>query len=163
MFKLSAGKYISPQVIENKLKESIFIEQAMVIGENEKFASALVSPNFTFLHDWCSMHRIQYRDNTDLVDIPEVIERFAREVREVNKSLGEFEQIKRFRLVTEEWTPQTGELSPTLKLRRNILTARYQNIINEIYSVKEKGNVVEKVVGVIRNGVSGILKNLPKF
>ncbi len=163
MFKLSAGKYISPQVIENKLKESIFIEQAMVIGENEKFASALISPNFTFLHDWCSIHRIQYRDNTDLVEIPEVIERFAREVREINKNLGEFEQIKRFRLVTEEWTPQTGELSPTLKLRRNILTGRYQNIINEIYSVKEKGNVVEMVVGVIRNGVSGILKNLPKF
>ena len=163
MFKLSAGKYISPQVIENRLKESIFIEQAMVIGENEKFASALLSPNFTFLHDWCSIHRIQYRDNTDLVEIPEVIERFAREVREVNKNLGEFEQIKRFRLVTEEWTPQTGELSPTLKLRRNILTGRYQNIINEIYSVKEKGNVVEKVVEVIRNGVSGILKNLPKF
>lgn len=163
MFKLSAGKYISPQVIENKLKESFFIEQAMVIGENEKFASALVSPNFTFLHDWCSIHKIQYRDNADLIEIPEVIERFAREVREVNKNLGEFEQIKRFRLVTEEWAPQTGELSPTLKLRRNVLTDRYRNIINEIYSVKERGNVVDRVVDVIRNGVSGILRNLPKF
>lgn len=163
MFKLSAGKYISPQVIENKLKESIFIEQAMVIGENEKFASALLSPNFTFLHDWCSKHRIQYRDNVDLVEIPEVIERFGREVREVNRNLGEFEQIKRFRLVTEEWTPQTGELSPTLKLRRNVLTDRYQYLINEIYSVRDRENVVEKVVGVIKNGVSGILKNLPKF
>ncbi len=163
MFKLSAGKYISPQVIENKLKESFFIEQAMVIGENEKFASALLSPNFTFVHDWCSIHKIQYRDNADLIEIPEVIERFAREVREVNKNLGEFEQIKRFRLVTEEWTPQTGELSPTLKLRRNILADRYRNIINEIYSVKERGNVVDRVVDVIRNGVSGILRNLPKF
>ena len=163
MFKLSAGKYISPQVIENKLKESLFIEQAMVIGENEKFASALISPNFTFLHDWCYMHRIQYRDNADLVEIPEVIERFAREVREVNRNLGEFEQIRRFRLVTEEWTPQTGELSPTLKLRRNVLIQRYQHVINEIYSVKDKGTVVDMVVGVIRNGVSGILKNLPKF
>jgi len=163
MFKLSAGKYISPQVIENKLKESFFIEQAMVIGENEKFASALISPNFTFLHDWCSLHRVQYRDNADLVEMPEVIERFAREVREVNRDLGEFEQIKRFRLVTEEWTPQTGELSPTLKLRRNILTDRYQGIINEIYSVRERGNVVDRVVGVIRNGVSGILNHLPKF
>lgn len=163
MFKLSAGKYISPQVIENKLKESIFIEQAMVIGENKKFASALISPNFTYLHDWCSIHRIQYRDHTDLIEMHEVIDRFAREVREVNKKLGEFEQIKRFRLVTEEWTPQTGELSSTLKLRRNILNSRYQNIINDIYSVKEKGNMVDKVVEVIRNGVSGILKNLPKF
>ncbi len=163
MFKLSAGKYISPQVIENKLKESIFIEQAMVIGENEKFASALVSPNFTFLHDWCFIHKIQYRDNQDLIELPEVIERYAREVREVNRNLGEHEQIKRFRLVTEEWTPQTGELSPTLKLRRNILNDRYHHIINEIYSVKERENVVDKVVGVIKNGVSGILKNLPKF
>jgi long-chain acyl-CoA synthetase len=162
MFKLSAGKYISPQVIENRLKESFFIEQAMVIGENEKFASALLSPNFTFLHDWCTIHRIQYRDNTDLVEIPEVIERFAREVHEVNRSLGEFEQIKRFRLVTEEWTPQTGELSPTLKLRRNILMERYDHVIREIYSVKDKGTVVDRVVGVIRNGVSGILRNLPK-
>lgn len=162
MFKLSAGKYISPQVIENKLKESFFIEQAMVIGENEKFASALISPNFIFLHDWCTIHRIQYRDNGELVELPEVIERFGREVREMNRSLGEFEQIKRFRLVTEDWTPQTGELSPTLKLRRNILTERYRYLINEIYSAKERENVVDKVVGVIKNGVSGILKNLPK-
>jgi len=163
MFKLSAGKYIAPQVIENKLKESFFIEQVMVIGENEKFASALVSPNFAFLHDWCFLHKVQYRDNSELIEIPEVVERYAREVREVNKGLGEFEQIKRFRLVTEEWTPQTGELSPTLKLRRNIITERYKTIINEIYSVKEKENVVEMVVGRIKNGVNGILKNLPKF
>src|SRR5450759_5362858 len=110
MFKLSAGKYIAPQVIENKLKESFFIEQAMVIGENEKFASAILSPNFTFLHDWCSLHKFQFRDNTELIEMPEVIERFSKEVKDVNKSLGEFEQIKRFRLVIEEWTPQTGEL-----------------------------------------------------
>ncbi|MCU0410193.1 MAG: long-chain fatty acid--CoA ligase [Bacteroidales bacterium] len=160
MFKLSAGKYIAPQVIENRLKESLFIEQAMVIGENEKFASALISPNFTFLHDWCSIHKIQFRDNAELIEIPEVIERFGREVRELNKSMGEFEQIKRFRLVTEEWTPQSGELSPTLKLRRNILTERYKPIINEIYSVKEKDNPVGKVISRIRNGV---LRNMPKF
>ena len=112
MFKLSAGKYIAPQVIENKLKESFFIEQAMVIGENQKFASAILSPNFTFLHDWCSIHKIQFRDNNELIELPEVIERFNREVREVNKSLGEYEQIKRFRLVTEEWTPQTEKALP---------------------------------------------------
>lgn len=163
MFKLSAGKYIAPQVIENKLKESLFIEQAMVIGENEKFASALLSPNFAFLHDWCFLHKVQYRDNAELIEIPEVFDRYAREVREVNKNLGEYEQIKRFRLVTEEWTPQTGELSPTLKLKRNILMERYRSIINEIYSVKEKENVVDMVVGRIKNGVNGILRNLPKF
>ena len=160
MFKLSAGKYIAPQVIENKLKESFFIEQAMVIGENQKFASAILSPNFTFLHDWCSIHKIQYRDNRELIELPEAIERFNREVREVNKSLGEFEQIKRFRLVTEEWTPQTGELSPTLKLKRNYLSKEYKDIIAEIYFSGEKdGNVFLK----IKNGINGMLKNLPKF
>jgi long-chain acyl-CoA synthetase len=160
MFKLSAGKYIAPQVIENKLKESFFIEQAMVIGENEKFASALLSPNFVFLHDWCSEHKIHFRDNSDLIELPEVIERFSREVKEVNKSLGEHEVIKRFRLVTEEWTPQTGELSPTLKLRRNYLTERYKDIIAEIYFGGEKDlNVLSR----LKNGITEILKGLPKF
>jgi long-chain acyl-CoA synthetase len=160
MFKLSAGKYIAPQVIENKLKESFFIEQAMVIGENQKFASAVLSPNFTFLHDWCSIHKIQFRDNRELIELSEVIERFNREVREVNKSLGEFEQIKRFRLVTEEWTPQTGELSPTLKLKRNYLSNEYKDIIAEIYFNGEKDN---NVLLRIKNGINGVLKNLPKF
>jgi long-chain acyl-CoA synthetase len=160
MFKLSAGKYIAPQVIENKLKESIFIEQAMVIGENEKFASALISPNFTFLHGWCAEHRIEYRDNNDLIDFPEVIDRVGREVREVNKSLGEHEQIKRFRLVAEEWTPQTGELSPTLKLRRNYLAERYKETIREIYFGGEKDS---RVLSRLKNGITEILKGLPKF
>ena len=160
MFKLSAGKYIAPQVIENKLKESFFIEQAMVIGENQKFASAILSPNFSFLHDWCSLHKIQFRDNAELIDLPDVLERFNREVREVNKSLGEFEQIKRFRLVKEEWTPVTGELSPTLKLKRNYLSKRYKEIIAEIYFGGEKE---VKILGRLKSGINGILKNLPKF
>ena len=160
IFKLSAGKYIAPQVLENKLKESVFIEQAMVIGENEKFASALLSPNFTFLHDWCSIHKVQFRDNTDLIEMPEVIDRFSREVKEVNKNLGEHEQIKRFRLVTEEWTPVTGELSPTLKLKRNYLNERYKQIIAEIYFGAEKESTV---FSRIKIGINGILKNLPKF
>lgn len=159
MFKLSAGKYIAPQVIENKMKESELIEQAMVIGENQKFASALISPNFGYLHDWCSKHKIQYRDNQDLIEIPEVLEQFSREIKELNKSLGEHEHIKRFRLVTEEWTPQTGELSPTLKLKRNLISNHYGEIISEIYFNGEKENVLDK----IWDGINGILKNLPKF
>ena len=160
MFKLSAGKYIAPQVIENKLKESLFIEQAMVIGENQKFASALISPNFSYLHDWCSGHKLQFRDNADVIELPEVLDRFSKEVREVNKILGEYEQIKRFRLVTEEWTPQTGELSPTLKLRRNYISRNYQEIISEIYF---NGDREYNVLGRIRNGINGILRNLPRF
>ena len=133
IFKTSSGKYIAPQVIENKLKESLFIDQAMVVGENEKFVSALISPNFEFLHNWCSIHNVNFRDNTELIKIPEVVARYQREINELNQSLGVTEQIKRFRLVHEEWTPASGELSPTLKLRRKIVYGKYDNLMQEIY------------------------------
>ncbi len=139
MFKLSSGKYVAPQIIENKLKESFFIEQLMVVGENEKFASALISPNFQFLHNWCSRHGVKFRDNKDLIANPKVITRYQKEVNEMNKSLGQTEQIKRFRLVHEEWSPNTGELSATLKLRRKIVFKKYQHILSEIYSVQKNG------------------------
>ena len=135
MFKLSAGKYIAPQMIENKLKSSFFIEQAMVVGAGEKFASALISPNFEYLHDWCSQLKIHYRDNEELIEKEEVVSQMQKEVAIINKTLGEHEEIKRFRLVCEEWTPQTGELSPTLKLKRNYVADKYKDIIDEIYSV----------------------------
>ena len=137
MFKLSAGKYIAPQMIENKLKASNFIEQVMVIGAGEKFASALVSPNFVYLHDWCSQRKVHFIDNQELIQNTEVLAQFQREVNAINKTLGEHEEIKRFRLVCDEWTPQTGELSPTLKLRRNYVANQYKTIINEIYSVSK--------------------------
>jgi len=137
MFKLSGGKYIAPQMIENKLKASFFIEQVMVIGASEKFASALISPNFGYLHDWCSQRKIVFQDNEDLIHKTEVLAQLQREVQAINKTLGEHEEIKRFRLVSDEWTPQTGELSPTLKLKRNYVAARYKSIIDEIYSVSK--------------------------
>jgi long-chain acyl-CoA synthetase len=139
MFKLSAGKYIAPQGIENRFKESIFIEQIMVIGENEKFASALISPNFNQLHFWASKHKIHFRDNEELVNHPDVMKRYSLEVEKVNKSLGAHENIKRFRLVCEEWSPQTGELSPTLKLKRSVIMRKYADIVEEIYG-RGKGN-----------------------
>ena len=140
MFKMSGGKYIAPQMIENKLKESFFIEQAMVIGENEKFASALISPNFDYLHDWCSQHKIHFRDNQELVQLAEVVAQYKKEVAVINKTLGEHEEIKRFKLVCEEWSPQNGELSPTLKLKRNYVVKKYQHLIDEIYAVTKNGN-----------------------
>lgn len=135
IFKLSGGKYIAPQMIENKLKTSNLIEQAMVIGANEKFASALISPNFPLLHDWCAEHKIHFQDNKELIKIPEVVEKIQAEVSKINKTLGSHEQISRIRLVCEEWTPASGELSPTLKLRRNVVTVKYQHLISDIYSV----------------------------
>ena len=137
MFKLSAGKYIAPQMIENKLKASNFIEQVMVIGAGEKFASALISPNFVYLHDWCSQRKIHFLDNQELIQNTEVLAQLQREVSAINKTLGEHEEIKRFRLVLDEWTPQSGELSPTLKLRRNYVADQYKTIIEEIYSIQK--------------------------
>jgi long-chain acyl-CoA synthetase len=142
MFKLSSGKYVAPQVIENKLKESSFIEQVMVIGENQKFASAIISPDFNFLHNWAMRHGIEFRDNAELIQLPQLVSRYQRVVNEMNRQLGQTEQIKRFRLVQEEWSPATGELSPTLKLKRKFLTNRYRLMIEEIFSV-QKGDLGE--------------------
>ncbi len=135
IFKLSGGKYIAPQMIENKLKASELIEQVMVIGANEKFASALISPNFPLLHDWCAEHKIHFENNKELIHKTEVIDKIQKEVQIINKTLGSHEQISRIRLVCAEWTPGSGELSPTLKLRRNIVAAKYQHLIDDIYSV----------------------------
>ena len=141
IFKLSNGKYVSPQLIENKLKQSFFIEQCMIVGENEKFVSALISPNFSFVHDWCSRHKIHFENNDELITIPEVIARFQKEMNTINKELSDYEQIKRYRLVAEQWTPQTGELSPTLKLKRKVIYERYEKILEEIYGHTKDGEV----------------------
>ncbi|MFO8128746.1 MAG: long-chain fatty acid--CoA ligase [Bacteroidales bacterium] len=133
MFKTSSGKYIAPQVIENILRESSLIEQAMVVGENEKFASALISPNFNYLHFYASKHRVGFRDNEELIRKPEIIKRMQKEVTRANKRLGQTEQLKRFRMVCDEWSPQTGELSPTLKLKRKVIYDKYDSVLRGIY------------------------------
>lgn len=133
IFKLSSGKYIAPQMIENKLKESFFIEQAMVIGENQKFASALVVPNFQYLERWCEQQGIKIDGKEDMIRNASVVKAIQAEVRAVNKTLGDFEEIKRYRMVVDEWTPESGDLSPTLKLKRKVLAERYKQIIDEIF------------------------------
>ncbi len=137
MFKTSSGKYIAPQSIENVLKESFFIEQAMVVGENEKFASALLLPNFEYLHIWAIDRKLQFRDNEELISLPDVQQVYQKEVNEVNKNLGSHEQLKRFKLVHESWDSSTGELSPTLKLKRRVLYQKYAKQLREIYSYGE--------------------------
>jgi len=134
IFKLTGGKYIAPQMIENKLKESMFIDQVMVIGDHEKFASALISPNFEYLHEWCSEHQILFKDNADLITNSTVQGKFLSEVKEINKTLGQHEEIKRFRLIADSWSPQTGELSQTLKLKRKVIAAKYKMLIEEIFA-----------------------------
>ncbi len=134
MFKLTGGKYIAPQMIENKLKESMFIDQVIVIGDHEKFASAVISPNFEYLHDWCASQQILYKDNAEAVAHPKVQSEFLKEVKEINKTLGQHEEIKRFRITADSWSAQTGELSQTLKLKRKVLEAKYKGLIEEIFA-----------------------------
>ncbi|MBN2639318.1 MAG: long-chain fatty acid--CoA ligase [Bacteroidales bacterium] len=133
IFKLSGGKYVAPQMVENVMKESMFIEQIMVLGENRKFTSALVVPDFEYLHKWAYLHHVKYRDNDELVSKPKVIERYQQEVDLYNKQLDHVQQIKEFRLVPDTWSGDTGELSPTLKLKRKVIKSRYPKLIEDIY------------------------------
>jgi len=133
IFKLSNGKFIAPQLIENKFKESIIIDQIMVVGEHEKFASALISPNFKYFDEWKKANRISFSDPGEMIRLPEITSVFNTEIEVINKRLSPPERINRFRLVPDEWTPATGELSPTLKLRRQFISKKYRNILDQIY------------------------------
>ncbi len=133
IFKLSAGKYVAPQVIENYLKESSYIENCMVIGANQKFASAIITPNMSKLHYWAAKHKIDYRSNEELIANSKVIAKIHSEVEKVNTKLAPHEQLKRERLINDEWSVANEALSQTLKLKRKNLSARYKEIIDEIY------------------------------
>ena len=133
IFKLSNGKFIAPQIIENVFKESPIIDQIMVIGEHEKFASALISPNFKYFDDWKKINRISFSNTEELIQLPEVLSFFASEISKLNKRVSSYEGINRFRLVKDAWSPETGELSPTLKLRRQYVHEKYRSIVDQIY------------------------------
>ena len=133
IFKLSNGKFIVPQVIENKFKESSFIEQIMVIGENEKFASALIAPDYLFVKDWCEANNISANNHAELINNSKLLDAFKKEVQKYNETISDFERINRFRLVSDVWSPLTGELSPTLKMKRKFIARKYQDLIDQIY------------------------------
>ncbi len=135
MFKTSGGKYIAPQVMENKFKESRFIEQIMVIGEGQKHPSALIVPNFEFLVEWCRRKDINFGDTwTDLIQNERVIKRIDKEVNFFNEKFGSWEQIKKFELVDHQWTVESGELTPTMKPKRKTISSSYKDLITKIYS-----------------------------
>lgn len=134
IFKLSNGKFIAPQIVENIFRESPIIDQIMVIGEHEKFASALISPNFRYFEDWKLAKKVFYSNNDELITLPEVLSFFSSEVDKLNKRLSPPERINRFRLVNEEWSPATGELSPTLKLRRKFISEKYSAVVDQVYN-----------------------------
>jgi len=133
VFKLSGGKYVAPQQVENLLKESIFIEQIMVIGEGEKHTAALIVPDFEFLRSWCKIHHVDVSGDEDMVKNEKVVARYQKEVDKYNKELDKVMQIKKFKLMSEDWTPDNGLLSPTQKLKRKVILERYKNDIDEIY------------------------------
>ncbi|MFO7657251.1 MAG: AMP-binding protein, partial [Bacteroidales bacterium] len=134
IFKLSNGLFVAPQQIENKLKESAFIDQAMVVGEHQKFASALLLPDFKYLKEWCESKQLfSGLGNFELICIQEVREIFNSEINRLNKSLSEPERILRFRIVADEWSTNTGELSASLKLKRKVVEEKYRELLDGIY------------------------------
>lgn len=134
IFKTSGGKYVAPQLVENKLKESAFIEQCMVVGEGQKFPSALVIPEFAALQYWAKQENIAFEGNEDLIKNKRVIEKMEEEVKETMKSVAQYEQVKRFVLLPQLFTIQDGELTPTLKLKRKVIYQKYESLILPLYT-----------------------------
>jgi len=134
LLKTSGGKMVAPQPIESKLKVNLLVAQAALVGDKHKFISALISPNFPALEDWAKRHGIQAKYRAELVADRRVIALYGEIVREVNAGLANFETLKRFRVVAEEWSIETGELTPSMKLKRRVITAQYEDVITEIYA-----------------------------
>jgi long-chain acyl-CoA synthetase len=134
MFKTSGGKYIAPQVMENKFKESTLIEQIAVIGDNQKFPSALIVPMFDGLRNWCKEQGIAYTTNEEMIKNSKVLACYQQEVDRYNHFFAQWEKIKKFKLLATAWTIESGELTPTMKLKRRIVHTKFQDDIKEIYA-----------------------------
>lgn len=148
MFKTSGGKYIAPQVLENKLKESDLIEQVMVVGEGERFPAALIVPNFDALKRWCQHNRINYTADAYMINVKEVQEKYQRELDKYNQEFGQWEKIKQFRLIAQPWSVETGELTPTLKLKRRRIMEEHELLVRNIYEEKYPGRTEKEKVRV---------------
>jgi long-chain acyl-CoA synthetase len=133
LLKTSGGKMVAPQPIENKLKNSILVAQTALVGDKHKFISALISPNFVALEEWARQHNINAGSRADLVVHNRIVALYAEIVREVNGTLANFETLKRFRVLPDEWTQESGELTPSMKLKRRVLTQKYAAVIAELY------------------------------
>lgn len=134
MFKTAFGKYVVPTVIENKFCEDSLIDNIMVVGENRQFAAALIVPNFIDLRAWCRRKDIEYTTNEEMIKHPDVLKKFKKIVDYYNSFFGDTEKVKRFILIGYEWSVQTGELTPTLKLKRNKLLEKYHNQIEKLFN-----------------------------
>ena len=134
MFKTSGGKYIAPQVIENQMKQSLFIEQIMVVGAGRKMPTALIQPNVEFVMNWLSDHGIQVNSLEEAVKENKLIAAFQKEIDHHNSFFGSWEQIKKFQLTPNEWTIDEGHLTPTMKLKRKVIAEKYTALIEDMYA-----------------------------
>jgi long-chain acyl-CoA synthetase len=138
IFKTSLGKYISPEQLENRFKESSFIDALIIIGENQKYAAALVVPDFNHLKNWCAIKEIPYTTDSEMVELPRIKKRFQLEIDKYNKFFGATEQVKRIEILDKEWTVDSGELTASMKLRRSFIMQKYSDLINKIFNISEE-------------------------
>lgn len=135
MFKTSGGKYIIPTLLENELKQSHFIEQVMIVGEGEKMPAAIMQPNFEFIKEWAKFKHLEVgTSNEEIIKSDLVIKRIQKEVDKCNDHFGKWEQIKRFELTSDVWSVDGGQLTPTMKMKRDVIKSIYQNLYDKIYS-----------------------------
>ena len=142
IFKTSGGKFVAPQPIENKMKESLFSEQIMVIGENRNYVAALVLPKFDFILEWAKLKKLSISTREDVVNSVDVKNRIWEDIDKYNKRFGKVQQIKKFAVIEDEWSVETGELTPTLKIKRRIINEKYQELFEKIYSDSETKHFV---------------------
>lgn len=134
MFKTSGGKYIAPQLLENAMKQSRFIEQIMVIGDGEKMPGAFIQPNFAFCREWAKIHNVDIgQTNEEIASNDKIKERIESEIDKLNEKFGNWEKIKRFELTPDTWSVDAGHLTPTMKMRRKIIREKYQDLYRKIY------------------------------
>jgi long-chain acyl-CoA synthetase len=133
IFKTSMGKYVSPVLLENKIKESPFIDQIIVLGENQKFAAALIVPDFEHLSSWCKIKNIDYTTNDEMITNRHVQNRIKKEIDCFNKQFGDAEKIKKFKFIDHEWTIDSGEITANLKLKRSLIQEKYKKEIESLF------------------------------
>lgn len=134
LLKTSGGKYVAPAPIEAKFREDFLVEQIMVVGDNKKFASALIMPAFEVLKNWCKENQVSTESVASMISNPKTLEYYTRLTSELNPNFSKVEQIKTFRLVPDTWSVESGELTPTMKLKRRVILEKYADLIEEIYN-----------------------------
>lgn len=137
LFKTSLGKYINPDIIERKFTESNFFENIVVFGENEKYAAALIIPDFDFIKSWCKKHEISYTNDHDMLNNQDVKTRLANEIKRINSFFGDTEKIKRYCFIEDSWTVANGILTPTLKVKRSVVKEKYSSLINKLFHAED--------------------------